>query len=150
MSTAFRLDIEALLADHVKEAELITGSDAGQVSSRMFSKAAAAAVASESSSKSVVFVECNPRQTLLDSISSEHSVDALGLERISVKYVASSDMLRALLAAWHCTTEPETTRQSLTELDFLLADKKETVGPVVHMPDYIFIDGIDAIASEKR
>ncbi|PIA18708.1 hypothetical protein COEREDRAFT_85162 [Coemansia reversa NRRL 1564] len=147
MDTEFRIDIDAMLTDHVKDAELITGSDANQVSRHMFGKAAAA-VAVEGSSGSVVFVECNPRQRLLESIASEHSIDALGLERISVKYVASADMLRALLAAWHCAAEPNT--EGLTEMDFLLVEKKQTDGPNVHTPDYIFIDGIDAIASEKK
>ncbi|KAJ2082828.1 hypothetical protein H4R24_001286 [Coemansia sp. RSA 988] len=143
MSTTFKLDIGALLTDHVKEAELITGSEAGQVSHHMFSKAV-----SESLHGRVVFVECNPRQILLDNIDSEYKVDALGLERISVKYVTSADMLRALLAAWHCTLE--TGQQGLTEKDFLLADKEIDGSKGVHLPDYIFIDGIDAIASEKR
>ncbi|KAJ2162276.1 hypothetical protein GGF46_000767 [Coemansia sp. RSA 552] len=147
------LDIEPLLADHVKDAELVVGSDTSEVSGLMFTKAVAAM--SRDADSHAVFIECNSRDSLASSIAGGQLAGNPGLDHITVKYVASTDMLRALLAAWHC--QPKGTQKGLVEKDFLIWNNPPsaqmpgtTEAGDAQTPGYIFIDGIDAIASENR
>ncbi|KAJ2169585.1 hypothetical protein IW139_002711 [Coemansia sp. RSA 353] len=142
----FNLDIEALLADRVNDAELITSDSVSDVSRQMFSRAAAAVA--ESTDKHAVFIECGPRDLFKGSIAKARIANDSGLDRIMVKYVTSADMLRALLASWHCTLSDERT---LSENDFLVwSDPHDTTRSNTITPDYIFVNGIDAIASTYR
>ncbi|KAJ1868426.1 hypothetical protein LPJ78_000174 [Coemansia sp. RSA 989] len=127
-------DMEALLVDQVNDAELVVGDSTSNTSIQMFSRAADAVA----NAKHALFIECNSG-SLRDAISNAQ-LDTSGLDRIIVKYVKSADMLRALLASWHCELATQ-----LTQEDFLVwSDVKELQACI---PDYLFINGIDAITS---
>ncbi|KAJ2307752.1 hypothetical protein H4S02_010623 [Coemansia sp. RSA 2611] len=142
----FKIDIEALLADRVNCADLVTGDSVDRVSAQMFTRAAAAVA--DNANARAVFIECNPREVFTESVRSLHPLDPAGLDRIAVKYVASANTLRALLASWHCDASEE---RALTEADFLLwTEPHSAAEEETRTPDYLFIDGIDAIASTAR
>ncbi|KAJ2454997.1 hypothetical protein EV183_001101 [Coemansia sp. RSA 2336] len=127
----------ALLVDWVNDAELVVGSSTSNTSVQMFSRAADAAA----NANQAIFIECNSG-SLRDAIANAQ-FDTSGLDRILVKYVKSADMLRALLASWHCDLTTQ-----LTQEDFLVwSDVNESQACI---PDYLFINGIDAIASASR
>ncbi|KAJ2804858.1 hypothetical protein H4R21_001473, partial [Coemansia helicoidea] len=145
-------DFDALLADHVRDAELVTGGDARSVSRQMLAQAAAAV--SEGPGRQVVLIECNPRAELLAEIGHSLPASARGLDRLAIKYLSSAAMLRALLAAWHCGAGAGAgvgAPGALTESDFLVwsaSGSSECAGDM-RLPDCLFIDGIDAIASAE-
>ncbi|KAJ2716386.1 hypothetical protein H4R19_000683 [Coemansia spiralis] len=142
-------DLDALLADHVRDAELVTGCDAASVSEQMLGRAAAM---SEPPGTQVVLIECNPRGALLCGICRTLPSSARGLERIAIKYVTSANVLRAMLAAWHCCADAGACAASaLTERDFLVWDPDRAPESSVdtRLPDCLLIDGIDAIASPE-
>ncbi|KAJ1732515.1 hypothetical protein LPJ61_002008 [Coemansia biformis] len=144
-------DLDALLADHVRDAELVTGCDASQVSSQMLARAVEAVSASPDAR--AVFIECNPRDELLHSIAQAPPASPQGLDRLAIKYVPSVDALRALLSAWHCPAAGAAAAAgALTERDFLVWGGGSDMAPRDEggMPDYMFIDGIDAVASAER
>ncbi|KAJ1892119.1 hypothetical protein LPJ66_006530 [Kickxella alabastrina] len=148
----YRVDIDALFADYVKDAQIESGLNSSEISRRLFVKAAA--LAAENSDLQITFIECRSREHLVKSIGVEPIVDHSGLDRISIKYVTSPDMFRALFAAWHCGAEQQT--RTYSESDFLIwnatleSNSSPAVTDAVWAPDYMLIDGFDAVADESR
>ncbi|KAJ2746492.1 hypothetical protein GGI20_001335 [Coemansia sp. BCRC 34301] len=154
MDVPYTVDIDAVCSDYVKQAELVNAHTESDASRLLFVKAAA--VAAECTEHAhVVMIECQSRDHLVDSIRDEVIVDPSGLDKITIKYTPTFDMLRALLAAWHCdssATGASTSDAMNSEASFLVWDdkneRKNRRG--ARTPDYLFIDGMDAVATEAR
>ncbi|KAJ2702619.1 hypothetical protein H4218_000735 [Coemansia sp. IMI 209128] len=149
-SAPYTADIDAMCSDYVKQADIITGVSESDTSRLLFVKAAATAVECADDAQ-IVMIECQSRDHLVASIGDEAIVDPSGLDKVTIKYTPTFDMLRALLAAWHCglgTGEPP--KDTLdSEAGFLVwggseqAERKE-----LWTPDYLFIDGMSAVTSD--
>ncbi|KAJ1800419.1 hypothetical protein LPJ59_001113 [Coemansia sp. RSA 2399] len=166
-SAAFRPDVESLFADHVKDADIVADINRANASMQMFSKAES--VVNQAKAARVVFIECNDRETFLGStrqrFPSTNAVDTgngdtHALDRISIKYTPTTEMFCALLSAWHYYSSnayrERSTDRKYEEEDFILwgdGDDKARLSAqdkAEPFPDYIFIDGIDKIASADR
>ncbi|KAJ2781795.1 hypothetical protein H4R18_002656 [Coemansia javaensis] len=166
------IELDALLADHVGDAALVTGGDADAVSRAVLARAAEAVArggGGGGSGARAVLIECNPRDSLLASMA-QAQLPPGALDGVVIKYVPSADALRALLAAWHCApsqlsqSPSSSSSQALAEQDFLVwSSDQPGAAPTTtaaaaeaeeaehhRLPDYVFIDGIDAVASTER
>ncbi|KAJ1735131.1 hypothetical protein LPJ72_002017 [Coemansia sp. Benny D160-2] len=175
-SKAFQPDIESLFVDHVKNADVVSDINCADVSARMLSKAKSAVF--ESERIQAVFIERNSREGFLDLVANgesdmttrRHSMSinapaagnghADALDRIAIKFTPTTEMFCALLATWHyCNGTTHRGRDmgsKYDEDDFILWHSHD-MGPAEGtrertetLPDYIFIDGIDRIASTDR
>ncbi|KAJ2598619.1 hypothetical protein GGF39_002578 [Coemansia sp. RSA 1721] len=150
----YKVDVNVLFADYVRDARIESGSSSQGISRRLFMEAAA--LASNDAGLRLAFIECRPRDHLVASIEGEAAAAAWpGLEQVAVKYATTPDMFRALMAAWHCGTAQTATTAAYTESEFLIW-RPETDGEAGQgatggfgEPDYMFIDGLDAIADEN-
>ncbi|KAJ2816435.1 hypothetical protein GGI24_005724 [Coemansia furcata] len=151
-STPYTVDIDAMCSDYVKKAEIITGVSESDVSRLLFVKAVAIAVEGAEDMQ-ILMIECQSRDHLVASIHDEAIVDPLGLDKVVIKYTSTFDMLRALLAAWHCgLAADETPKETMdSEVGFLVWDEGERVERKdVTTPDYLFIDGIGTVTSDAK
>ncbi|KAJ2661078.1 hypothetical protein IWW48_002633 [Coemansia sp. RSA 1200] len=172
----FQPDIESLFVDHVKNADVVTDINCVDVSARMLSKAKSAVF--ESERIQAVFIECNSRKAFLDlaangesdTMTQRHSMSinapaagnghADALDRIAIKLTPTTEMFCALLATWHycngATHRRKDMKSKYDEDDFILwhsHDMESAEGTrerTETLPDYIFIDGIDRVASTDR
>ncbi|KAI9504596.1 hypothetical protein BX070DRAFT_114247 [Coemansia spiralis] len=168
--SAFRSDIGSLFDDHVKNADIVSNVTRADVSQQMLYKAAA--TASQNTDAQVVFIECGKREAFAAAVgkanlgtlctpSEDTAVGGNGcadaLSRIAIRYTSTTETFCALLAAWHYHTGVVGNGASggtgYTEKDFLLWDAGDaaSAGEIGDgqetLPDYVFIDGIDEIAS---
>ncbi|KAJ2863063.1 hypothetical protein GGH94_003852 [Coemansia aciculifera] len=146
----YTVDIDAMCSDYVKQAEIITGFTESDASRLLFVKAAAIAVESTEDTQ-IVMIECQSRDHLVASIRDEAIVDPSGLDKVVIKYTPTFDMLRALLAAWHCgLSTDESPRDAMdSEAGFLVWDENERAEcKDLSTPDYLFVDGIGAVTSD--
>ncbi|KAJ1858329.1 hypothetical protein LPJ73_001913, partial [Coemansia sp. RSA 2703] len=115
----YRVDIDALFADYVKDARVESGPSSSEISRRVFVEAAA--IAAEDPSLKLTFIECRSREHLVESMHNESLVDSSGLGSINILYTDSLNMFRALMAAWHCgSTSTEAATAAYAEKDFLI------------------------------
>ncbi|KAJ2336126.1 hypothetical protein GGI00_001004 [Coemansia sp. RSA 2681] len=149
----YAADIDAMCADYVKQAELLKAHTKDDASRLLFVKAAAVAAECAKDAQ-IVMIECQKRDHLVNSIRDEAIVDPSGLDKIIIKYTPTFDMLRALLAAWHCGLHAnEVSSDAMdSEAGFLVwgGESERDSRRDLRFPDYVFIDGIDAVADEKR
>ncbi|KAJ2003227.1 hypothetical protein H4R26_003184 [Coemansia thaxteri] len=153
----YTVDIDAVCSDYVKQVQIVTGYTESDASRLLFVKAAS--IVAEDAQVCIVLVECQSREHLAASIRDETIVDSSGLDRIIVRYTPTFDMLRALLAAWHyhfftegTGAEVETEGGIHSEAGFLVWSKpgENKQQDDTRTPDYLFIDGIGAVASDSR
>ncbi|KAJ1642673.1 hypothetical protein LPJ64_005498 [Coemansia asiatica] len=154
----YKVDVEALFADYVRDARIETGATSCELSRRLFMEASA--LAAEDTGLHLAFIECRPRDHLVASIDGEAASDSSGLGRVAIKYATTPDMFRALMAAWHCGAV-QRAEAAYTESDFLIwrpetktkgSSSRNSQGRLggFGTPDYMFIDGLDEIADEDR
>ncbi|KAJ2490532.1 hypothetical protein IWW37_003092 [Coemansia sp. RSA 2050] len=151
-SAPYAANIDAMCSDYVKQAEIVTGLTESDTSRLLFVKAAATAVECAEDVQ-IVMIECQSRDHLAASIRDEAVIDPSGLDKVIIKYTPTFDMLRALLAAWHCSlSASEPSKGALdSEAGFLVWGGNERVEhKELRTPDYLFIDGIGAVASDAR